>query len=105
MSPDPDPLAAELAGVRERAERIANHGATALPAIAAALDDVPRLLAAVEAVLKQAADWEAERGHPLSEHAERTSLLFAAKYARVDAGVALREAITSKLLSEEVTGG
>jgi hypothetical protein len=99
MATDSDLLAAELAGIRERADVMRNRDVWVR--VAAAERDRDRLLGAVEAVLKQAADWEAERGDPLSEHAERTSLLFAARYARVDAGVALREAIGAELLGKE----
>lgn len=102
--PDPGPLAAELAAIRERASQITDDHDVAV-CIAdlggpCSGHDAERLADVVERVLARAARWEAERGHPLSEHAERTSLLFAAKYARVDAGVEIREAITSKLLSE-----
>jgi Cdc6-like AAA superfamily ATPase len=97
---EPDP-AAWVAASRDRLEQDILRLALTEASVASGVHgDLRRALKALEAVLKQAADWEAERGHPLSERAERTSLLFAAKYARVDAGVEIREAITSKLLSE-----
>ena len=101
-------LAAELAAIRRRADQITcdhEDGDCQLGGETCTGHDAERLADAVERVLAWAAGWEAERGHPLSEHAERTSLLFAAKYARVDAGVEIREAITSELLSEgEIRG-
>ena len=87
MTAEPGALAARMDQIRRRLS-MRNY------------TDSAALLAALEAVLKQAADWEAERPQGLLAELSRSSLLASATWARVDAGVALREAITSKLLSE-----
>jgi hypothetical protein len=72
--PDLDLLAAELAAIRERLS-------VATPShsfrdVDASQRDVPRLLAAVEAVLKAASRWE---GHTAAYCADETRTLLASK--------------------------
>jgi hypothetical protein len=107
MPEAPDLLAAELAAIQQRHEELrSRYGHVGgLLVLAKAQNDVPRLLAAVEAVLAKVAEWTPPQ-HPLvSETAERSSYLFAAKYARRDCAAELAAAITSKLLSEEESDG
>ena len=61
--PDAD-LASTLAGIRERYERGAKITATGRDVCASA-DDVPALLAAVEAALEKADGWEGPRAERL----------------------------------------
>jgi hypothetical protein len=58
----PDDLTATLSSIRERAERVWNlrGNVGGLLAVNEAKDDVPRLLRALDAVLKLAAEWRQE---------------------------------------------
>ena len=94
--PDTDPLAAELAAIEYRQENgdlrdFVTH-------------DSPRLLAAVKAALAKTDEWAPPRDplEVLSETAERSSYLFAAKYARRDCAAELRDLISAALLGDEV---
>ena len=102
MAPDPDPLAAELAAIRERTERPVPN-ATSLPithrgvrTLMESCADVPRLLAAVEAVLR---DHEPRTRIPPNRH---YSICRACSRIWPCATV---QDITSKLLSKGETGG
>jgi len=116
----PDPLASTLAGVQQRADAAAAMDIDVLAAfngvsiggvIAASAVDVPPLLAAVEAVLEEAADWT-KTAAILDGKAERaldtgklsgpatSALLSGRAQAYQDCAQALREAITAALLGE-----
>jgi hypothetical protein len=100
MSPDPDLLAAELAGIRERSQRASAAGAFsargAYPeAISRSAADVPRLLAAVEAVLALAGEFDTEDG-TTPEDAQILG-------RPVSRGDRIRQAITRELLGKEGT--
>jgi hypothetical protein len=78
-----DDLAAALAGIRERNEQLRHrYGYVGgLLALADAKDDVPRLLAAVEATLEQADDLtrksealDAEAEYVIAEHPEAAAV-------------------------------
>ena len=87
-----DPLAAALAGIRERHEGAETY------ALGSA-EDVPRLLAAVEAALKLASGWA---DGPI----DATSALTEDRdWVRADCGEGLRQAITLALTGEEKPGG
>lgn len=105
-----DTLTAELAQILKRHEELrSRYGHVGgLLVLTKAKDDVPRLLAAVEAVLKQADDWGAEavkaedRAQLASERGDNTAC--AVLYARATAlnqnARGLREAITRELSRE-----
>jgi hypothetical protein len=92
---DPDPLAAELAGIRDRASQITDDHDVAV-CIAdlggpCSGHDAERLAAAVERVSALADQWHGERGNDYS-----ASALFASK---------VREALRGELLGKEETDG
>lgn len=92
-----------LGEIRMRGYRNGALGALAGRLSDCAAIDVPRLLAAVEAVLAKAEEW-APPLHPLevlSEGAERSSYLFAARYERRDCAAELRKLIAGALLGDD----
>ena len=88
-SPAPDPVAAYLSDVRERAARLLPLNRKPSLLAEEVAQDVPRLLAAVERVLALAAKWdrEAADGIPLLD--------------REIGALVLRRAISAELLGKE----
>ena len=74
-APDAD-LSATLAGIRERSAKAeARQGDSAEwlgAALRSAMEDVPRLIAVFDAVLKLADDWDAEEAECLYSRESRT---------------------------------
>jgi predicted RNA-binding Zn ribbon-like protein len=106
----PDDLASTLAGIRDRAGVFAKVGpprpsASANAAFASAAD-VPPLLAAIEAALKEADDWDAEaRGIFLEAARTADAGEVGAASALQSSAADLREAITRKLTGKEAGDG
>jgi len=94
-APDPGPVRAELARIRNRAAL-----AYASPAAAgASAADVPRLLAALDAVLGMPGKWDEIDDGPVSALTEDRG------WVRAACARDLREAITRELLGEEGASG
>ena len=93
-------LTAALAGIRERGYRNGATGAECARLSDAAAVDIPRLLAAVEAALKLAGDWDAEARGIFLE-AART-----ADAGEVGAASALQSSAADlrEVISREITG-
>lgn len=114
--PTPDPLAAYLAEVRARYTNVNYSIATESPRmLQAAVDstsDTLRLLAALDAVLAKAAEWD-EIAATLDGHSDRaekasqtrrSEWLSGRAQGHEDSAKALREAISRALLGEVPTG-
>jgi hypothetical protein len=108
-----DKVASELAAIRERAvNELEKWRLTPEPSggIHMSAHDVPRLLAAIEAVLALAADWDetgaklhdaAERASDRGALPERTNLMDGRAQAHQDCAASLRDCVSRSLLGED----
>lgn len=105
----PDDLSAILSGIRERGYRNGATGAECARLSDSAAVDVPVLLAAIDAALKVADEWDAQakklesRSEFLFERSGETAavMLDGRSQAHKDCARALREAISRELTGQE----